>query len=221
MKIRAIIFDSSAVINLPIYKMRDEFRKIVSYYLPEDEAIKKYEKLFEKLQKGEITLNRFFDKLFEGLAPEIKNKLIEEHNKVRNNLVKLHENINSVLNNFSKKYKIGLLSNMPKELFMNDAKRLGLNLNSFSAMVFCSDLGILKPDKRVFEEICKELKEDPKRCVYITNHEEEKETASKIGMSVIGYGIEGDMKIRSLSELIDIFETEDETIKNIHEVDEP
>ena len=48
------------------------------------------------------------------------------------------------------------------------------------------------------------------------------EGAIKTGMTVIGLGINaGDMRIDNLNELVDLFSNQDDTNKNIHEVNTP
>jgi len=220
MKIKAIIFDSSVLINIPKEEMRQALNKIISYYTPATAFLKKYKQLFKKLQTG-MSEDEFFKKLLKDLPARSAKRIREQHDNKRSKLVSLNKGVKSSLTTLSNNYKIGLISNMPQEWFMKDAIRLGLKLDFFNKMLF-ADNKRKKPEDKVFIQACKELKVNRSRCAYITNHEDEALSAANLGMTVITLGsVEGDFNINELTELIDLFSNEDIVPKKLHEVDSP
>lgn len=212
MKIKAVIFDSSVLLKIPTKELKESFKKIVGKDF--DKVMKAYKLNFSKFQKGGLDEDGFFGKLPKGLK--------SRHNKKRDELVKLQKDIKAVLEALTTNYKLSLVSNMPKEWFLNDAKRLGINLKLFSSMIFGSDLKLLKPDILVYKKAIISLKERPERCVYVTNDDYEVAGAREAGLTVVTIGSDsGDLRIDSLRELITLFSEEDVMPKQVHEVDMP
>jgi len=222
MKIKAVIFDSSVLLNLPKNEMKLALNKIISYYTPASAFFKKYKRLFKQLQTGKLIEDEFFKKLLKDLPARSAKRIREQHDSKRDKLVTIKKDVKSVLTALSNNYKLGLISNMPREWFIKDAKRLGLDLKLFNTMIFSSDQGLLKPNNKLFEKCRKTLKEKTDRCTYITNHANEAEGASETGMNVITIGSDSsDLMIDDLKELITLFADNDVLPKQIHEVDSP
>ncbi len=201
--------------------MIKELNKIISYYLPVEEFIKQYAKTFKQLQTGQIKEQEFFKELLKKykLPQRSIKRITEQHDSKRNQLITLNKDIKSVLTSLKNDYKIGLISNMPKEWFIKDIERLGLKTNNFKTMTFSNEERITKPDKKIFIKACKELKEQPERCAYITNHEQEAITAKNTGMITITINNnEGDYNIKELNELTTLFTKENNKNKQVHEV---
>jgi FMN phosphatase YigB (HAD superfamily) len=216
MKIRAIIFDSSVLINIPKQKLQDSFKKMIEYYLPYEKAIKDYQSAFNKFQKGLINETEFFQQAFREIQGKNHKKVIKEHNSERDKLVKPVQGF-EVLDTLVKDYKLGLISNMPKEWFLSDAKRLGVNTKHFSSMMFGDKAD--KPKPVAFKKAVSLIKEKPERCVYVTNDDEEAIGAQEAGLVVVSLGSDaGDMRIESLMELIDLLHEQDYLPKQTDEV---
>ncbi len=211
----AIIFDSSVILKLDKKGMKEKTKEIVKDFVDPQKFQKNYEKAFKNYQKGLFkTTTEFFEAVFKGLkVPQRKIKnIIIRHDNWRRKYVKLNPYAKSVLNYLSENYKLGLISNMPKEWFNNDAQMTGLNHKRLmQAEIFSQEVGILKPDIRIFAIAANRLFTSPKRCAYVTNHKDEAEGAKRAGMQVIFVGDEeiGDYNIKNLSELIDLFENPD------------
>ena len=224
MKIKTVIFDSSTLIKLPIKELRDALVDLIKYYIPPEDFLKNYEKVFRKFQLGKVNEEGFFKELFGKYDLPLKtiNEIREKHDKLRDSLVKLYPGANAVVSSLVKNYRLGLVSNMPREWFMKDAGRLGINILLFSSMVFGSDYGTLKPDKSLYLKACKELKVRPSRSVFVTNHSYEVEGAREASLTVITIGLEeGDLSVDDINGVLDIFANEDETLKWTPEVDSP
>lgn len=222
--VKAIIFDSSVLLDIPKDKMKSSLVKLVSYYLEPDKFLNDYTRSFKKFQKGLITEVGFFTELFKDYDIPMRTikKVIDSHNNERDKLVKLRKGVNETIKALSLNYRLGVLSNMPRDWFLRDAKRLGLNINFFNEVLFAGDIKCLKPDKKCFVNICKMLKLKPDNCVFVTNHELEASGASKAGISFITLGIpDSDFSIDSVAELITMFEPSNEEFKQSHEVNSP
>lgn len=222
--VKAIIFDSSVLIDIPKDKMRLALSKIVGYYFEPDKFLRDYERAFRKFQKGFSTEVDFFAEVFKDYDIPMRTvkKVIDTHNSERDKLVKLRRGVSETVKALSVNYRLGILSNMPRDWFLRDARRLGINLSLFNEVLFASDFKCLKPDKKCFMGICKALKLKPGDCVFVTNHEVEASGAGKAGLSFITLGIpDSDFSIDSLTELIAMFEPTNEEFKQLHEVNMP
>lgn len=83
-------------------------------------------------------------------------------------------------------YKIGLLSNVAnnwiRETFLNpDEQRL------FDAMVFSFEVGVTKPDSRIFDIICQKIGVQPEEAVMIDDIERYCQAAQELGMQAVVY----------------------------------
>jgi len=222
--VKAIIFDSSVLIDIPKDKMRLALSKIVSYYFEPDKFLSDYAKAFKSFQKGLFTEVDFFTEVFKDYDIPMRTvkKVIDTHNSERDKLVKIRRNVMDTVKALSPNYKLGILSNMPREWFLRDAKRLGINLSFFNEVLFASDFKCVKPDKKCFIGICKALKLKPADCVFVTNHEIEATGAGNAGLSFITLGIpDSDFSIDSIAELVTMFEPSNDNIKQLHEVNMP
>ncbi len=221
MKIKSLILDSSVIFDLPLKSMRAALDRIVSYYVEPSVFIKAYTSAFRELQSGEINSDKFFDQVFNkiSLPARSQKRIIEQHNSERDKLVRLSKDIKSVISALSRDYKLGVASNMPRDWFLSDAKRLGLDVNAFSSMVFSSDAGELKG---LLLRTCRELGSKPDRCVFITRHETKVKEAQKTGLTVITIGSEaGDLSADSASDLVSILTDFNDVVKPTHEVSMP
>ncbi|MBD3312362.1 HAD hydrolase-like protein [archaeon] len=222
MKIKAVILDSSVLFNVPTKELKNAFKEVIKYHIPYNKAIKDYKTAFRKLQKGELSKDEFYKQAFKKAPAKSMKKIIKQHDIKRDELITLEPGVKAVINSLIKEYKLGLISNMPKNWFLKDAKRLGINLKSFNNMVFGSEVGVLKPNVKLYNKMIGSLKEEPERCVYVTNDEYEVPGARKAGMNVVTINNDkGDLTINSIKELITLFSNIDKTPKQVHEVDVP
>lgn len=71
-----------------------------------------------------------------------------------------------VVQALSENYKIGLITNGPTELQWGKINHLGIK-DWFGAIVVSHDIGVLKPDSRIFEAALKELEIAPDHALYV------------------------------------------------------
>jgi putative hydrolase of the HAD superfamily len=51
--------------------------------------------------------------------------------------------------------------------------------------VFSCDVGLAKPDERIYRLVCARLAVDPRDCVFVDDHEENLEAARRVGMEAV------------------------------------
>ena len=96
------------------------------------------------------------------------NNLSLEITQAINNIEKVYEikkDVRKTLIILKQKYKIGLISNTTTDyrIYLNEDGILHL----FDIIGLSCEIGLWKPDKKIFEECCKRAKVDPQNCVYI------------------------------------------------------
>lgn len=110
-----------------------------------------------------------------------------------------------------KRLKLGLISNCSEETAL--MWRQQPMSTRFRAAIFSSDVGLLKPDPRIYKLACEDLRVKPENCVYVgDNADEELAGAKTLGMRAIrtvehreGPAWAGET-VKKLSDLIDLLE---------------
>lgn len=82
----------------------------------------------------------------------------------------------------SKGYTLVLLSNLIKPQALYLRKKLS---KYFSLLLFSCEMGIQKPDKRIYLEVLKRLNVKGEECVFVDNKEENLKVAELCGMKTI------------------------------------
>lgn len=105
------------------------------------------------------------------------------------------------LNNYQKV----LITNTPTDLAKKILKKFDINL-FFKHIITSDDVINEKPDPEIVLVACKKLNVNPNNVVLVGDTESDIKAGKAAGCTVIGFKIDGDYKIESLIELIDIFE---------------
>ena len=132
--------------------------------------------------------------------------------------VKLNVNLN-LLEMLSKRYTLVIVSNLPKEwikiLFFDRAPKL-----FFKHVIISGDVGVRKPDRKMYEKLLSESKVSPNEIVFIDDKKSNLMVARDFGMITIwmrGRGddapFEPDFTISSLEELPSILSNIEKDIK--------
>ncbi len=130
----------------------------------------------------------------------------------------LYDDAHSVLKKLRSKYKIGIIANQISGCYER-LKNFGI-ADFFDLVVFSADVGILKPDKRIFELALSKSKCRPQNAVMIGDRiDNDIAPANRLGMHTIwvkqGYGQYGiisspeetpSFTVSSLSEILYIFD---------------
>lgn len=159
--IKAIIFDFGGVI------VEDRYTKSVTDQSPEFKKAEKSANAGKKVQ-GEILI------LVNKLTPNTPTAYASPDPEI----IKL-------IGDLKLKYKVGLLSNN-FAVWTKIAKRQSY-MSLFDDAVFSSDVGLAKPDAKIYLLIIEKLGVLPEECVFIDNQPENVDGAIKVGMTAFLY----------------------------------
>tara|TARA_Y100000296_G_scaffold84667_1_gene118480 strand:- start:979 stop:1626 length:648 start_codon:yes stop_codon:yes gene_type:complete len=193
-EIKVLIFDIGGVLSLgkyPTHPIMGKRTKGVHEYLA---------------KKLKISLDQYFDSIDTYYAKSITGEISEKQaiNKIAKNLntttkkllnlyIKAYKNnfkINKFLYKFAFKlkkqgYKIAILSDQwylsKKSHKIIDQKLI----DQFDAVILSTDVGVRKPNPKIYKLIIKKIKFPAKNCVFIDNQEWNIKPAKKLGMKTI------------------------------------
>lgn len=93
--------------------------------------------------------------------------------------------LNFIKNELKPKYKIGMISNGSTQSI---ARRLSPNhLALFDVLVISAEVGLLKPDPKIYAYAAQKLAVDAKECAFVDDYEDYVEAAKRVGMKAIHY----------------------------------
>jgi epoxide hydrolase-like predicted phosphatase len=173
--IKAIIFDCFGVLTTEGFGLfRDK------YFANAPDKRLNANKLMDKLNEGKLDYDDFIDGLTElSGAPSATVKDYMTQNK-SNELL-----FDFMRTELKPKYKIGLLSNAGdnwlKELF--DEKDIKL----FDDIVLSYELGVIKPDPKIYEIAADRLDAKPEECVFIDDNQRHCNGGARVGMKTVCY----------------------------------
>ncbi len=111
----------------------------------------KIKELYKKYRVDEISAQNFWSGLNVKNTNDIQSKLISK--------VKFREGYYDLMKNLSEKYKLGILSNMPKEWGRKIAKK-GKFKKFFNPVVFSGDYKVAKPDCEIYEVVIRAIENE-------------------------------------------------------------
>jgi len=138
--------------------------------------------------KGEVKdLHEFWKLLLKSLGIPERSELIQELTELRSRHVatgfKLYGEAVSVLSTLKKKYKLALVSNCG--IGLSDVVRaLGL-ADFFHCIVLSYEVGVRKPDRRIYLEALNTLKFEPQQCIFVADEISDLEGAREVGLKTL------------------------------------
>ncbi len=133
--------------------------------------------LWDDLMRGTISLQEFIRQSFESpISDEKMEELIElwvENWKLDHDMIVFAKK-------FKPKYRLVMLSNADRE----GVKRSNndFHFNFFERRFLSFDLGLIKPEREIYEHVLKEINVKPEECVFIDDKPENIEGARKLGI---------------------------------------
>lgn len=173
--IKAVIFDCFGVLT------KDWWREFCST-LPSGPVLDKAKALNHQYDAGLISLGDFVKALMETTGRDYKpiEAIFTNPKSVKN--VQLFDYIR----NLKPKYKIGMLSNVGtnwiREYFLDQEEQ-----SLFDTMLFSYEVGLTKPDQKIYEMAAERLAVKPSECVFVDDQPRYCEAAEKTGMKSIAY----------------------------------
>ncbi|OGM01530.1 hypothetical protein A3K72_04210 [Candidatus Woesearchaeota archaeon RBG_13_36_6] len=139
------------------------------------------EVVFDKaLNKGEITLEECFRRYFDThISDEQMKKIIGFWTTTwspRDEMVELAKRL-------KKNYKLGVFSNSDAVNSKNYTKRGWYDI--FNILILSHEIGIIKPDKRIYQIAIQKSKAKPEQILFIDDEEDCLKTATELGMKTI------------------------------------
>jgi len=190
--IKAIIFDLGGVLmtDVPLEQIAEELAKNSSLSREELHAHLYPTKHWELLTLGKITEDEYWDSFLKLSRINVEKKYLKD--KVRSSLYPLGHSTR-IVELLKNHYKLGILSNHSKEWSQYMEQKFDL-FKSFDSMVFSCDVGLRKPDLKIYEIATEELKCDaegrtirfaPEECVFIDDKKRNTDAAEKLGIKGI------------------------------------
>jgi epoxide hydrolase-like predicted phosphatase len=177
--IKAIIFDFFGVI------CSDEYWQFVK--ADKNDTDGQFNKLSNDLNLGNISWDDFVDEVARDTGQE------EEQVRKMYGSQKINPDMVRLIGTLRKKYKTALLTNANKEQLHQIIQGIGLE-KVFNEIIVSSDVGMVKPDERIFQLTLSKLQVDPQEAVFIDDISRYVYAAKDIGMSGIVYSDYGQMK---------------------------
>lgn len=153
-----------------------------------DDLVLVLDRTYRSSTKGEIKdIREFWVVLLENLGTPKKPPLIQELTELRKHHMptrfRLYDKVIQVLSDLKKKYKLALVSNC----FVGLSDVLNaLNLTDFFDEIILSyEIGVRKPDRRIYLEALRRLKLGPEECVFISDAISDLEGAREVGLKTV------------------------------------
>jgi len=192
--ITTIIFDVGGV--LVKGDSKDFFEKTAEYLDVEKPDMEKKKEVWNDMQRGKISLQEAIKRILETT---ISNEEMEEIVDIWGENWKLDEDMVEFAKNLKKNYRLFILSNVDRES-IEKFKDLHLKSLNFVEEKFHSwKLGMIKPDREIYEYVLEKIGAKPEECVFIDDRPENIEGAEKVGIHGIVFKnkeqLKNDLKI--------------------------
>ena len=200
-KIEAIIFDYGGVlINIDYQATIDEFKSLGIYDFDAMYSQADQSNLFNQIETGQITPDKFVNQLLRLLPEGIKfEQVVSAWNAIIKDVP--IKSIKLLTDLKAKGYKIYLLSNTNSlhiEVANNEWNKVSeLKIEELMDAVYYShEVGLRKPDQSIFEFVCAKHKLDVSKTLFIDDSIQHIEGAKKIGLQT--YHLQKDEDVQDL-----------------------
>jgi putative hydrolase of the HAD superfamily len=191
--IRAVISDLGKVI---VYFDNGVFRrKLAGFCRFSPEEIQRLAadnlELILSFDRGEITPEVFYAEISRKLEARIDS---DRFFAIYNDIFTLNPPVLETLKRLKPRYKLALLSN-------TDVMRFGFirqrfpEIFIFDAYVVSFELGVLKPDPRIYQEALRRLDVEPREAAFIDDMQENVEAAVRLGLKGLHFKPETNLEV--------------------------
>jgi putative hydrolase of the HAD superfamily len=181
--IKAIIFDLGGVLmtDVPLKQIAEDFAKKSPLSKEQIHAHLYPTEHWNLLTLGKITEDEYWDNFLQASKTNVDKKYLKD--KVRSSLYPL-EHTTRILNLLKNHYKLAILSNHAKAWSEYMIQTFDL-FKSFDQMIFSCDVGIRKPDPKIYEIALEKLKCNTQECIFIDDKKRNTDAAEKLGIKGI------------------------------------
>ena len=193
MKIKGILFDAGGVY------LKGEFTDFVNKaykVLKIKGRFKASQDVFfdPELNKGNVTIETCFRRFFNvPISKSQMKRLIS----IWNETWKTDRFMVNLVKSLKKKYLVAIFSNSDKNNYENVYKKRGW-YKYFDSLILSHELGVMKPDRKIYKIALKRLGLKPEECLFIDDQKECLLTARNIGMKTLlfesNYKLKRDLK---------------------------
>jgi putative hydrolase of the HAD superfamily len=199
-ELEAAIFDLGGVLTTPILDSFVAWERKLG--LPENLLLRIFaqtspegEPHYHALERGEMTEAEFYRRLGEHIVRELGSQVAwpSDPLEVRKGLwggIKRNEPMIACVRDIAKHYKTALLTNNVREWGF---WREYYPTDVFDAVVDSSDVGVRKPDPKIFHLTCERLGVDPAKCSFVDDIPANVEGARNLGMTAIVFTTTGEV----------------------------
>ena len=183
-KIKAIIFDIGGVLTYG--RMESIYRELSKTFGIEENKLKEFrDKHINKLMTGHMKVEEFLLELKKDF--KIKGDVISQYIKIFRDIIpkNANEEVINLVKKLKGKYKLGVISNT-MELHEKINRQYGMFLD-FDDVVLSSDVGIAKPDKRIYDLALKRIGLKASQCIFIDDRKDNLKTPRNMGFKVIHF----------------------------------
>lgn len=170
---KTILFDFFGVISTPVYM------KVIKKYIPEEDQQFFVQKL-DVLDTGDLSE----EDLVQEIAIKAGITTDEVWDEVKRAPVVNEELLNFIQNELKPKYRVGLLTNIPRSLLV---RIIPDKLELFDPLMISSDLKLIKPSKEIFEVAIARCECLPSEILFTDDGEKNIAAAKSVGLHGIVY----------------------------------
>ena len=182
-RIKAILFDlDDTLVNSRQAEFNAicEFKKLYNEFkqVENNEFSKQWSRItterYEKYFRGEISFEKLRIERMKGLFNYYKTTISDgeaeekykQYQEIYEKNWNLFDDAEEVLNNLHTKYRLAIISNGDTVQQRKKIEYTGLN-KYFLEIVISSEVGVSKPDRRIFELTCERMNVKPEECIMI------------------------------------------------------
>ncbi len=183
MAIKAVIFDIGEVYIKGVKWAQFPLSKILKR-TPKEIEIAMHQNNWAQFKLGEISENQYLDNIVKALKISLKFKKIIKKS-LRNQFV-LIGGTQKIVKKLRGKYILGVISNHAKEWIDYCKKHYEID-GLFDSILWSYDIGLAKPDPKIFKLMLKRLNLKAQECLFIDDQLRNIESARKLGFQTIQF----------------------------------
>jgi len=154
-------------------------------------AIQAY--LSARQDNSEWTMNQIMSLFARNLGINVDIQELEDVYKFNDHDSNPFPNTKKILMDLSKKYKLGIISNLPHDSLITELDKEKM-LNMFDPIVISYEVGVRKPHPRIYQQALERAKTTPENSIFVSHDKEEVQGAENVGIRGI--------LVKSLEEVI-------------------
>ncbi|MCW4012158.1 MAG: HAD family phosphatase [Candidatus Bathyarchaeota archaeon] len=185
--IRSLILDYGGVISYP--QKQEFYDKVYQILAQKPDKLKEFYYQFRPdFDIGKLSAEEYWIKIFDNLGVQYDKINLQTlitmdlqswtiENPAMNRFI---------IENRDKVHNLSIISNMPREFacYLRDNYSL---LNYFDEIIFSGEIGLIKPDQRIFEYTLEKLGIPPNECLFVDDSKTNIAAAEKKGINTIHF----------------------------------